>query len=558
MKLYTLARAPLALAALSLSLLTLWGCPNPNPPQPLFVAGDTVAYWKFDGTPLDFSHRGHTAVPQGTIHYTSDIYGRRGMGLYLDGHGYLTVPDSSDLHITKKSSYTIVTWVRTLDSSKVPIITWNSASGHAKLEFTLSGGKPNVVISAVPQTLELKGSVAVNDGLWHMLTVSVATPHTVDIYVDSSLVANSATGSLMPTDSAIGRLYIGATSDTLTLAKAAQFDEFIILNKSVDLVQVKSLMSDGGIPTGPPVGICNPTTGKLFSVATDGYHGTWQGNWNWSNPTNGDSLHAIDYSDLTHALDVGYRHIEHLEDNSGQLAWANIDISSLPPDFNLMDVKILSPKMAIAVGGTFDPNTHLVLLLTTPTANDWTAATIAQAAPTTATAMFEAIAIAPDSSVWIAGKNGQIYRTPSPLFGSPSWTKIAVPDTTKWFRGIDFKPGVLPTQGLVVTDDGFGYDITNGVVTYAMSTGGRSFWTARCSGTSKYAGATGTHPNPGASATAVSAPYDHNDLGLYIDWVGQTGTTTMPVNSWFSSCRALDLGHVYFGETRNRRAIVTP
>lgn len=510
MKLNIFARAPLALAVLSLSLLTLWGCPNPVLVPSVPALGDTVAHWTFDGTLRDITGHGHDGSPIGTIHYTEDRWKMKGRALLLDSGASVAVHDSSDLHFTNTSSFTISFWIRTKSSADAGIYSWGRSDGKTPgITLSLKAGKPHVGITATPTDLDLTGPNSVADNAWHLLTVTVSAQDTVKLYVDTTVVAHSNGGMLHPNQSNNGRVRIGRLPDS-TGQFLGEIAKGIIFKIAVGFGTVRTMYLDDQTSTPPITGVCAPDEHTLFAVDNNGRalrstDGT--ANFSGLQPITPE-LWAVDAFDATHAMAVGADGSIFTYNGS---SWVP-QPQPLSGAATIYAVKFIDPEHVLIAGGDDNQPSGFVLRGTGQYPNyNWTSVL------STPKRSFSTLAVK-GTAATVAGWDGQIYNSPDGI----NFTPVAASNTAAHYTSFDY--GSTPSNGVVVTDDGYAYDVSGGSVgSVIYSLNGYAFWTTAVVPTGTYIGG-----GIGTTQPQLSGILSKNGMPV---------SGVPPDHVWFSSCK---------------------
>ncbi len=188
--------------------------------QPFMPGAYEKLLLHFDGTSgsttfTDSSYIPHTAIVHGTaqISTTSPKFGTG--SLYLDGSGYVTIPNSDDFNFGS-GDFTIDFWIKRLDQGmwQVPLATHDSR-GYSGFEFTFTPSYQLRFENWNSQTndfhVETSGIIW-NTGQWYHLAL-VRSANTITIYMDGTSVAScSFSGTVGPSSNElkIGRRFDGS------------------------------------------------------------------------------------------------------------------------------------------------------------------------------------------------------------------------------------------------------------------------------------------------------------------------------------------------------------
>jgi hypothetical protein len=482
----------------------------------------------------------------------------KGRSLLLDSGASVRVHDSTDLHFTNASSYTISFWIRTKSATSAGIYSWGRADGATPgVTLSLRGGKPHVGITATPANIDLTGPNSVADNAWHLLTLTVDAPHTVKLYVDTTVVAQSNVGTLRPHEQNKGPIRIGRLADS-TGQFLGMIAKGIIFNKALGPGPVKSMYLDDQSSSPPITGVCAPSSTTLFAVDNNGRALKASGtsvNFGSSQQLPTAALWAVDAFDAQHAMAVGANGTTFVWNDANQ-TWSLFQINAALITLNgrladLNAVKFVNANRVLIAGGLErDGYTGRVLLIGVGSWPNytWSAINLPPVPGCPAPRALSTLTVR-DSSAGVAGWDGQAYYI-SNVVTTPSNITIITPATpASHFTSYDFAPsGGLP-NGSVVTDDGHAY-LVNGtnMTPYAWASPGDALWTTVWSQTNTYVG--------GGVGTVQPQLF-----GILTTMPGSASQVNMPPDHvWFSSCKipnstAVRIGgyegqltNVYFGQ----------
>jgi hypothetical protein len=262
---------------------------------------DPILDLRFDGNLVDSSGNHHDATAHGIVHYGLDRFGNQGKALALHGSSYLSVPDAADLNFTDTSSFTISVWVKTTDTSDVPIVHKGPADNAVPgYEIGLQHGLPFAAITARDSNVHIVSPISVSDHRWHLLTLTSA-PNRVSLYVDTSLVGQRI-GVIVKPDS-LNKMPLMIGGGTRKLSNFNGNLDGIMIRQgerrppdSIIVFTVSTEYPPGefGPPSPPNVPLamtwinsttafCCGTNGLIEKSTNSGI--TWQSTWNCGNET---------------------------------------------------------------------------------------------------------------------------------------------------------------------------------------------------------------------------------------------------------------------------------
>jgi photosystem II stability/assembly factor-like uncharacterized protein len=471
---------------LSLCLLAIAGCVTTRPT----TTSDIIARYPFDGNLLDSSGHHHDAIARGNVRYGVDVSGRPGKALILNGHAILTVADSPDLHFTPTSSFSIYTWIRTVDTGDAGILckgpTNNSVPGY-RLE--LKGGHPRAEITALGSNVDLIGPKSIADNKWHLLTMTVSTD-TVNLYLDTTLVGQKLHAHLRP-DSAMGTstLKIGSQPNG-TGGLIGRLDDLSLLPRAIDRHSVVTTWSgrsstitmadlppgERGLSTGSnALGMCwlSDTIGLKCGNAGMIMR-TIDGGVTWASVRSGGiDLFSVAGSG-SNCVAVGYGTDYYISADKG-LTWQqrSIDLTALSVNFqftvaagavHLLAAQFLNNNSVVAVGAVQNGDDFYGIVLSSANAGQNWAPEQFNASQFNGTSLLSpfplnCISVGPAGVYIVAGSNHSMFRWGPPSGGGANqWAQINVGAGAAFITGCSFKG----SDALAVTDEGEFFETHDG------------------------------------------------------------------------------------------------
>jgi hypothetical protein len=551
---------PLLLVA---CLLAVAGCPAPQPVTP---PSNIIARLPFDGNLVDSTGHHHDATAVGPVTYGPDRFGHAGKALVLNGQTRLTVHDSSDLHFTGASSFTISSWIKTNDTSDAGIFCKGPANnGVPGYRLALKGGYPQTAITATGRNVNLVAPHSVADNKWHLVTMTVS-PKAVYLYIDSTEVAkqlgphlNLRPDSLNTLAPIIGGFPGGTGGSRMWIDHTTVFG--IALSRAQIIIRMgpwpgmpgPTVMSDW------PPGVTLPSNdstvlGMRWVSSASGYCCGSAGmlrhwsNGSWSQLSTGVAvaLHRIDIWG-TQVIVVGHNATVLKVDAAGTVSTPSISFVT-PTGYtgpavtvgtvHFLDIRFLDANHLVAVGELKDGTMWRGVVLTSSlSASSWTLQPINGTGNPYTDAPMYCLGKANSSTVYAGGGNGEVYKG---VFTAGSWLWLRLtlppptipansPSTINAVTACDFD---ISGNGVMVTDGGeiFNYDGSNwsllansntSALYTAVSTGIKTY-TLAGDGVILKDDATGT-TTPGTATNSDSTPWVHlAKAGTYMYLTGNT------------------------------------
>lgn len=214
-----------------------------------FANTHNIGYWKFDGDLYDYSGKGSTGNPTGTMTYVtgalSGSYTVPNTHFNFDGSEIVDAGTANNLNFEWTQPFTITCWLRTKSTSSMFII--------AKFLSVSTGwiggvnGTLNFQVSNVNNVNDFtcSGSTSVNDGLWHFCVISYdgsGKAGNVKFYVDSNLDTtsvgrNNLSGSILNT----AHVVIGALDTSFNNPFVGEIEDLRVYNRALSSAEVSDL-----------------------------------------------------------------------------------------------------------------------------------------------------------------------------------------------------------------------------------------------------------------------------------------------------------------------------
>jgi photosystem II stability/assembly factor-like uncharacterized protein len=409
---------------------------------------DTIAIWNLNGNTQDATGNGHTGSLSGFAIYVPDRFGNSNSALSFESNTVVYVANKSDIDFTGKDSYTITAWVKTTDTATAGILCKGPSDGsYPGYELSLRGGIPDVKMTDGSGGLDLLTDweaenpkvISAADGNWHLLTMTVTSQGSVELFLDTILQGSVLDVALQPDLNNNGQLLLGATEPGNPNSYTGLLDDVMILNRALLPSEVATRFHEGGWyehhdTTG------HDTTGTGVSFTAGATIGSEVLDLTWINGGNT-------------GFACGKQGAIWKTDDAGK-SWNQVALTATVKDLYAIRFDQVDKNWGIAVG---DDAQGAGIVYTTDTGATWNSAPLPPGIATlrgVAYAFLNRTAVGSDSD-----GNGVILFSSDP-FGGTVW-KIER-HTPKPLYGLAFSGDeyVDPTDPLIAVGDGGGIFIT--------------------------------------------------------------------------------------------------
>ena len=209
---------------------------------PATLHEDLEGFWQFEDNADDSSGEGNDASLQGGASYTSEINGRLGRSVSLDGSAdYVEIPDDDSYYATldPEEALTLSAYVYVEDESSQRGIIGEGLSAPYQLLVDNGGFQVNLDTSSASPTEDFGN---VDESEWQHVAVTYdSDTGSLKGYVDGSEVLDASTSGEITNSS--DDVYIGSLQGT-TGYFDGRIDQPRIYNRSLSAAEVKSFTDD--------------------------------------------------------------------------------------------------------------------------------------------------------------------------------------------------------------------------------------------------------------------------------------------------------------------------